>query len=128
MPALKENAVTKIATITGIDAKSVASTTLYTPPSGKTFIPVYLVVRCTAFTAGSKSVQAVASAGGNSTSYNDFFSNQTFTVDALRAIKKGVDAQEVAILNSSTPLTLNITTASNATTETWAVDVFGYLV
>ena len=44
MTALIENALTKI-TVTGVDMKTAAATTLYTVPTGKVFYPVMVIIR-----------------------------------------------------------------------------------
>ena len=57
MSALNENALTKVASVTGINAKTIATTLLYTVPSGKTFIPVFIVIKVTSFTDGGKELK-----------------------------------------------------------------------
>jgi hypothetical protein len=129
MSALKELAVTKLATITGIDAKTIAATTLYTVPSGKSLVVDHVVIRCTAFTVGAKSVQAIASFGGNSATYDDFLNSVTYTIAAASVkIRDGIDDTVVPIYAAAALFKLSIETGSNATTETWAIDLFGYLV
>ena len=129
MSALNEYAITKLATITGIDAKTVAVTSLYTVPAGKTFIPVFVVIRVTAFTVGAKGVQAVASFGGNSATFDDFLNTVTYTVAAVDTfIRDGVEDSALVTQAAGDVFSLSIETGSNATTETWAVDVFGYLL
>lgn len=126
---LNEYAVTKLATVTGIDAKAVAVTTLYTVPSGKTFIPDHVVIRVTAFTVGAKGIQAIASFGGNSATYDDYLNSVTYTVAAVDTfIRDSVDDSALAVQAAADVFKLSIETGSNATTETWAVDVFGYLI
>ena len=129
MSALNENAITKLATVTGINAKTVAVTTLYTVPTGKTFIPDHIVIRVTAFTAGGKSVQAVASFGGNSATYDDYLNTITYTIAAADVfIRDSVEDSAVVTQAAADVFSISIETGSNATTETWAVDVFGYLL
>ena len=129
MSALNEYAITKLATITGIDAKAVAVTSLYTVPAGKTFIPVFMVIRVTAFTVGAKGVQAVASFGGNSATFDDFLNTVTYTVAAVNTfIRDGVEDSALVTQAAGDVFSLSIETGSDATTETWAVDVFGYLL
>ena len=124
-----ENLIAKVATVTGINAKTVAVTTLYTVPAGKTFIPAFVVIRCTAFTAGAKSVQAVASFGGNSATYDDFLNTQTYTVAVADVfIKDGVEDSALAVQAAGDVFKIAIETGSNATTETWSIDLFGYLI
>ena len=128
MSALNELALTKLATATGIDAKSVATTLLYTVPSGKTFIPVFVIIRVTSFTDGGKGVEAVASFGGNSATYDDFLNTVTYTVAASGVfIRDGVEDSAVVVQAGGDEFRISVETGSDATTETWAVDVFGYL-
>ena len=129
MTALNENAVTLLSTTTGINAKSVATTLLYTVPTGKTLIPVFVVIRVTSYTAGSKSIQAVASFGGNSATYDDFLNSVTYTVAAQDVfIRDGVEDSAVTVQAAGDEFRISIETGSDADTETWAVDVFGYLL
>jgi len=128
MSALNENSVCLLATVTGIDAKVVAATTLYTVPTGKTFIPDHIVIRVTAFTVGAKGVQAIASFGGNSATYDDYLNSITYTVAAANVfIRDSVEDTAVVTQAAADIFKISIETGSDATTETWAVDVFGYL-
>lgn len=120
-----------LATVTGINAKTIATTTLYTVPSGKSLVLTMVNIRCTAFTAGDKSTQAVCSVGCNATDYDDFVTGGDVTVAAVNkgwSIYVGQTSNVFTIYVATSVLTLNITTGSDATTETWAVDVIGYLV
>lgn len=129
MTALNENAITRLATVTGIDAKAIATTVLYTVPAGKTFIPDHIVIRVTAFTVGAKGVQAVASFGGNSATYDDYLNTITYTVAAVDVwIRDSVEDAATVVQAAADSFRISIETGSDATTETWAVDVFGYLV
>lgn len=130
MAALNQNAVTRLATVTGINAKTVAVTTLYTVPTGKTMIPVAVVIRVTAFTAGGKSTQAVASFGGNSATFDDFINSQTYTVAAVDTFQldHAAETTELPVQAAADVFSIAVEVGSNATTETWAVDVWGYLV
>ncbi len=126
---LNEYAITKLATVTGINAKTVAVTSLYTVPTGKTFIPDHIVIRVTAFTSGGKSVHAIASFGGNSATYDDFLNSVTYTIAAADVwIRDGVDNSALVTQAAADVFSMAIETGSNATLETWAIDVFGYLV
>ena len=129
MGEINENAITRMATITGIDATSVAVTTLYTVPTGKTFIPDHIVIRVTAFTSGGKSVQAVASFGGNSATFDDFLNTVTYTVAAADVwIRDSVDNSALVTQAAGDVFSISIETGSDATLETWAVETWGYLV
>ena len=129
MPELNAYSITKMSTVTGIDAKTVATTTLYTVPSSKTLIPIFVVIRVTAFTVGAKAVQAIASFGGNSATYDDFLNSVTYTVAAVNTfIRDGVEDSAIITQAAADVFKISIETGSDATTETWAVDLFGYLL
>lgn len=129
MSDLAENAITKLATVTGIDATSVATTLLYTVPAGKAFIPDHIVIRVTSFTSNGKGTQAVASFGGNSPNYDNFLNSVTYTVAAADVwIRDSADDSALAIQAEGDEFKVSIETGSDAAVETWAVDVFGYLV
>jgi hypothetical protein len=126
---LRENAITKLAMITGLDAKTVATTEIFVVPTGKSMVVTKVVIRVTAFTVGSKSVQAIASFGGNSVTYDDYLNSVTYTVSAVsKVIQDELLDAEVPLYAAATSFRISIETGSNATTETWAVDLFGYLV
>jgi len=127
---LSEAVLRKVATVTGINAKTVATTELYAVPTGKTFIPMFVVIRVTAFTAGGKGTQAVASFGGNAATYDDFLNSVTYTVANADFFQTDgpADSTEVTVQAAGDSFRISIETGSDATTETWAVDVFGYLV
>jgi len=119
-----------ISTTKDIDATTTGSTELLKIPSDKDFIPLYIVIRTTSFTSGSKSTQAVASFGGNSATYDDFLNSITYTIanGEYFLIDKPADATELPVQASNSSFRVNIETASDATTETWSVDLFGYYV
>lgn len=127
---MKEKGITLISTTTGIDAKTVATTELYSVPAGKTFIPVLVVIRVTSFTVGSKAVQAVASFGGNSATYDDFLDTVTYTVAAADVFlfDQPAEATALSVQAAGDSFRISIETGSDATAETWAVDLFGYLL
>lgn len=118
----------RLATVTGIDAKTIATTSLYTVPTGKTFIPTKVVIRVTAFTVGAKAVQAAFTLGGNG-AFDDFKASSNPTISALGQVAI-MTAENAAFAqqDAGDVFSIDIATASDATTETWAVDVFGYLI
>ena len=129
MSALQENAITRLATVTGIDAKVVAITTLYTVPAGKTLVVDHIVIRVTSFTSGGKAVHVIGSFGGNAATYDDYLNSVTYTVAAVDVmIRDSVEDTATVLYAAAGTFRISIETGSDATTETWAVDVFGYLV
>ena len=122
---------TRIKLLSGLNAKTVAKTDLYTVQSGtesEKFLPLYFVIRVEVFTVGSKSVQAVASFGGNSSTYDDLINSQTFTVSAVDQYIIADVPRNTALpmMTPGTEVKISIETGSDATVETWGVDVFGY--
>ena len=119
-----------ISTTENIDAKTTGATELFKIPEDKDFIPLEVVIRVTDFTAGSKSTQAIASFGGNSSAYDDFLNSKTYTISAVNKFltDKPSSATELNIQSSGTSFNVIIETGSNATTEKWSVDLFGYMV
>lgn len=129
MAALNQNAISLLATVTGIDAKTVAVTTLYTVPDGKSLIVDHVAIRVSAFTAGSKSVQAVASFGGNSATYDDYLNTVTYTVAAVDvAIRDSVEDAAFPVYAAGGIFKISVETGSDATTETYSVSLFGHLL
>jgi len=125
---LKQYAPTLVATIAGINAKAVAITSLYTVPPGYKFIPVFVHIRVTAFVVGAKAVQAVASFGCNAATYDDYLNSITYTVAAVdKFIRDSVEDSALPICTAGQVFKISVEIGSDATTETWAVDVFGYL-
>jgi len=126
---LRENAVTKLATVTGIDATAIAATTLFVVPAGKTLVVTQVVIRCTTYTVVVKTTQAVASFGGNASTYDDYLNSVTYTIAAADvAIHDSVLDAAVPVYAAGAAFTLAIETGSDATAEVWAVDLLGYLV
>ncbi len=126
---LNQNAVTLLAEVTGIDAKTVAATTIYTVPSGKSLIVDHVSIRTTAFTAGSKSTQATASFGGNSATWDDYLNSVEYTIAANGVIiNDSVLDTAFPVYAAAATFKLAIETGSDASTETWAVSVYGRLV
>lgn len=129
MSALGENAITRLATVTNIDVTSVAIVTLYTVPAGKSLVMDHVVVRVTSFTDGGKMTNVTASFGCNAPTYDDYLMSITFTIDTDDTfIRYGVDNQQLPVYAAGSVFRISIETASDATVEIWAVDVFGYLV
>lgn len=128
-----------IATVDNINAKTVATTILYTVPAGKTLVLTQVNIRTTAFTSGGKTVDAIGHIGSNSATYDNYYNatnlfaekftavNQVFFIDPSgeQTTTGGVG---VAVFQAADVIKLNITTGSNATTETWTVEVFGYFI
>jgi len=128
MPSVKDYAIAKLATVTGINAKTIAATTLLRVPLGKSMVVDHMVIRVTAFTAGAKATQAKAEFGGTA-AWNDCVAEAEYTVAATNVcFRVSAPATVVPIYQAAAYFKIDITVASDATTETWAVDLFGYLL
>lgn len=126
--ALRENAVTRLATSAKIDAKSVAKTSLYVVPTGKSLIVDHINIRVADYTAGTKDTQAKASFGTGANN-DDYLKGVTYTVAAVgKVLTDNVLDAFVPVYAAGSDFKISIETGSNATTENWIVDVFGYLV
>lgn len=109
-----------LATVTGVDMKTAASVTLYTPPAGKTFVPVMVVIR-----GNSASL-----AGGTSYSFTNW--RQTvdlsgMTVTTGYRILETTDNTTFTPIAAGTAFQITVTTGATAA-GTATIDVFGYLV
>lgn len=121
MGALSELAITKVASVASVDMKTAASTTLYTVPLGKLFIPFLVIVR-----------NASGSLVGG-TSYD--FTNWRATVDlsSLTTVTLGYiavlagDSYSYAILEAGDDFQITVNTGSTDP-ATATIDVFGYLI
>lgn len=120
----------KLATVIGIDAKTVAITDLYTAPVGTTVIIEKFVIRPTAFTFGSKTTDATLSIGRDSPNYDEMVGSNSIPAfiqsDQFAALT--TDDGLESMLTAGQTVKMNITAGSDATVETWAVDIFGYFV
>lgn len=127
---LQENALTRVSS-TSVDFNGVAATTLYTVPTGKTFIPAFVVIRglsatmnTAVFTLGISTAKtefrtAVTASGANGTTkaliiYPNY--------NATPAAGSGL----ITILAAGTLFQIDVTTGSGGAC-TGTVDVFGFL-
>lgn len=119
------NAPAIVVTVTGINAQTVATTTLYTVPSGKTFIPTEAIVRCTAATA----ITNGPTANVYTSSAGDIYASTN--IAALTAVNKIFGWQTIG-MSLSVPaggtVNFQITAGATGTSETVAIDLMGYLV
>lgn len=119
------NAVQVLSTTTGIDAKTVADTILYTVPGGKTLVVTDAKVRPTSVvgfvTAGSAGIGSAVSgdivAGGVMTGVT----NTSTGFDLYPTLK-------FALVTAGNTVKFNLTTGAVATTFIVSVDLLGYLI
>jgi hypothetical protein len=125
---LRENAATLLAKVGGINAKSIAATPLITVPVGKSMIVTEIVIRVTAWAGAG----AAATVGfGQPAAYTDYLAAAAQVVATgvtnvwtnKAAVKSMLVAYAAGIVFGA-----NVTVGSAATTETWEISVFGFLV
>ena len=119
MPSLKEKAIGLLATVTGVDMKTVASTTLVTVPVGKTLYVSHVLIRD----------PSASMAGG--TDYD--FTNWKQTVDLSSLTTLGtdyilLDGNNVKYTETAAGVAFQITVVTGATAAcTATIQVFGVL-
>lgn len=123
MAALKEYTFTKLATVTGIDMNSVAETTLFTVPAGKSCVPTHFVNRA----ASTSLTTASWSFGFNSGTSNDVVANATHTELTGSTLYTILDAKAGSARGAAADvLRIRVNTAQGGA-ATMTVDVFGFL-
>lgn len=116
-----------LSTVTGINAKTVAQTNLYTVPTGKTAVITAAIVRSTA--ASSITNGPTASIGFTSTAYSDIYVGQNMiTLTGTTSIFGYSSVGALVSAAAATVIKFNITTGSTGTSQTVAVDLIGYLI
>jgi len=120
--------ISKVATITGVDAKTTATHSLYTVPTGNSLIVTDVIIRCTA--ANTVGGAASASFGANSTDFDNWSGIASIVVDAAGKSKllNAVSATSIPVYAAASVFSMKITTGATATSQAIAVDVFGYLI
>jgi hypothetical protein len=120
MPSLKAKGIALLGSLSGVDMKTVASTTIFTTDVGKMTRIAYIVVRDT----------SASLAGGTSYSFTSF--RQTVDLSSLTTLGTdyimldGNNTKYVEI-NDATAFQITVTTGSTAAC-TATIDVFGYTV
>jgi hypothetical protein len=120
MPALNENALTKVSTTAGVDMKTAASVTLYTVPVNKTFYVSRVVIRN----------NSASLAGGTSYGFTGWrsgidLSGMTVTTGFRHLLS--IDNTTYTPVAAGGVFQITVTTGSSAAC-TATIDVLGYLV
>jgi hypothetical protein len=129
MADLKENAVTLLAKISGIDAKTVAATALFTVPVGKTAIITEIIIRVTTWVAGAGAAATVGF--GQPAAYTDYLAAAGQVIaTGITNVWSNKAAVKTMLIGYAAGLVFgaNVTVGSTATTETWEISVFGFLI
>lgn len=126
MAALKEYALCKMATVSGVDMKTAGETVLFNVPAGKTFIPWAVVIRNnTASLAGGTDYDFGAASGATTWRQSVDLSGLTVT-DGNRWIYAADNATYTPIPAGGS-FVVKVTTGSTLA-ATATLDIFGYLV
>lgn len=121
MPALKDKAITLLGSLSGVDMKTAASTTIFVVPAGKSVRITHVVVRnTTASLAGGTSYSV--------TNWRQAFSLANLTTASTGYIAVyGADLAQYTVNAAGTNVQFTVTTgATSAGTAT--IDIFGYTV
>ena len=116
----------RLSVTTGIDAKVIATTDLYTVPAGDTVVVTRAEVRCTAAT----SITVAATAGvGVAAGEDDIFNSQLLNglITSNKVFKFPVGGVGV-IAAAGEVVKLGIDIGATGTSQTFEVDLFGYSV
>lgn len=119
MPFTDEYTLYKVASVPSVDMKTAASTTLYTVPAGKTFVPVAVVIRN----------NSASLAGGTSYSFTSFLQTvdlSGMTVTTGYRILWGTHNTTYTYLAAGSAFQITVTTGATAV-GTATIDVIGYL-
>lgn len=115
----------RVARVDSIDLKSVASTLLYTVPTGFSFYITGVAVRVTA----ANSISAAATAGvGKTNSTFEFFPATAMTnLHSLNQVYLFLPAGTLAIASAGETVRFNVTVAATGTSQVASVDLIGIL-
>jgi hypothetical protein len=116
-----KNAIT-LATISGINAKTVGSTALYTVPAGRTAIITGVYVHCTAATGIT--VGASADVG---VIPGDIYSAMTINAITLNKVFQYPTGGTSTAATAGQVINFNLNTAATGTSQTLAVTIIGFL-
>jgi len=120
MAEAKELVLTKVATVTAVDMKTAAATTLYTVPTGKTFVPVMVVIR-------SNSASLAGGTDYDFTTWLEAVDLSGMTATTGYRILHSVTNTTYTPIAAGGTFQITVVTGSTAAC-TAVIDVFGYLV
>lgn len=126
MAELIENAIARLATVTGVDMKTAAKTNLYTVPPGKTLYVTHVVVRePSASMAGGTDYDL--GTGANADTWRqtvDLSSMTTLATDYM--VIAGADVTKYTDCAAASVFGIKVITGTTAAC-TATIDVFGFL-
>jgi len=128
MTALNENAITKVATVSGVDMQTAAAkTNLYTVPTGKVFYPTHVVIRdpSASLIGGSDYDLGTGALCNTWRQAITLVSMTTPNTDFM--VIGGVDVTKYAECAAASIFGIYVNTGSTGA-ATATIDVFGFLV
>lgn len=119
---------TSLASIVGINGKNTGSTTIYTVPTGKVFLPQYFVIRLTSISGGGLTPTVKIK---NNTTGLDLISGTTLTGLNLSNSTFNLSVNSSGSTNGCSEgdvIQIEVTSGSNYTTYNIDVHVYGLLI
>lgn len=123
MTALNLNAITRLATVAGVDMNTATATTLFTVPAGKSAIVTHIVVR----NASTSLTTASYSFGFNSATFNDVIANATHTELTGSTLYTVLAAKVGATRGAAGDILKALMNTLQGGAATSTMEVFGYL-
>lgn len=119
--------VATLAIKTGVNAKTIANTALYTVPTGRTAVVTDAIVRVT---AQSGLISAGPIGGiGNSAGTNNIFASQSTGLTTVNSTYSFIDSGASVVTTAGGVIYFNLGTGATGTgSETIAIDLIGYLI
>lgn len=111
---------------TTVDVTSTGTVTLFSFTQTGLMV-TKVVCRVSTFVVGAKATQASVDFGGNA-GRNNWLTGVNPTINALNQYIIALPASAVARALHTSDWGINVATASDATTEVWTVDVFGFFI
>ena len=125
---LSHNAVTLLGSVDSVNMKTVAATTLYTVPAGKTMVPHFIIIR-----TNTASLAVCQVTFGLSTALTDFLTAHTLTnittagsTVRLRQVPSTTPAAESNEYTAGQIFQMNLTVAATAA-GTATIELYGTL-
>ena len=123
MAALNLNALTRLATVAGVDMNIDTAQTLFVVPTGKTCVISHVVIR----NASISLTTASYSFGFTGAAYNDVIANATHTELTGATLATILSAKAGAKMGVAAALFSVIMNTKQGAAATTTMDVFGYL-
>lgn len=115
---------TILSVVTGINAKSTGSTTLYTVPAGKTAVITQAIIRCTA----ASSITNGPTVNIQTVSTGDIYAGVAINALTTAGQDFGFVTNGMSVTAAAAgTITLNVTGASTGTSQTISITLIGYL-